>query len=261
MSATFDLFVPTRKRPRNVDRLLGTIEETASDPSRIKCYFRVDSDDSDTLALIPSLRARHPALTIHFIVGERLPLAWHYTGMANLTHGDILWSGGDDIAFRTKGWDDEIEAEFAKVPDRIVLVYGNDCLQEHRLATHPFISRESFNVLGYFYPNTGEISVTDVWLHHAYQTIGRIVYRPDIITEHIHWLRRDADGNRLADYDQTYAGQYEKNYPEVMAVLQANQDRLVRGINVLLQAIGNEQRVFAKYPVKSPDDQVLTPNG
>jgi len=246
----FDLFIPTRQRPLNVDRLLGSVEDTAADPSRVRCYFRVDTDDAQTQGAIASLRSRHPSLTVKFIVGERLPLAWYYTGMANMTDGDILWSGGDDIVFRTPNWDTMIEEEFAKVPDRILLVYGNDCLQQHRLATHPFISRESFKALGYFFPNTGQISVTDLWLHHAYQVIGRLKYRPDIVTEHVHWLRMDGEGKRLADYDMTYAGQYEKNLPEVLATLQAHQDLLVRGINTLLAATGNPARVHAINPAK-----------
>lgn len=259
MIARLDLFVPTRARPLNVDRLLASIEETAARPERVRCFFRVDSDDTATQEASESLRARHPKVRVQFIVGERVPLAWMYTQMAKMTDGDILWSGGDDIVFRTPGWDDEIVSEFNQVPDRILLVYGNDCLQEHRLATHPFISRKSFDVLGYFFPNTGQISVTDLWLHEAYRAIGRLKYRPDIVTEHMHWLRRDKEGNHLAEYDLTYAGQYEKNMPEVMATLQSHQDYLFQGMNALARAIGSASVITPRYP--APKETLMPSKG
>lgn len=245
---TFDLLVPTRARPRNVHRLLESIENTAAAPDAITVYFYVDDDDELTQQHIDGIRKAHSEIPMHFAVGPRIVLSQMYTGMANESKGEILWSGGDDIVFRTPEWDRLVAEEFADFPDRILLVYGNDCLQQHRLATHPFISRQGLDVLGYFYPNTGDIAVTDLWLHHAYEVIGRLRYCPDIITEHMHWLRRDADGNRLAKYDAVYAQQYEKNFPEVMATLQSYQDRLVAGINALLAATGNENRVEAIFP-------------
>lgn len=243
----FDLFIPTRCRPLNVHRLLESIEDTAAHPDRITAYFYVDDDDDVMLRHIDGIREAH-GIKMHFAIGPQIVLSQTYTGMAAASTGDILWSGGDDIVFRTPGWDDMIAEEFEKVPDRILLVYGNDCLQEHRLATHPFISRKGMDVLGYFYPATGEIAVTDLWLHHAYETIGRLCYRPDIITEHMHWLRMDAEGNRLAAYDAVYANQYEKNLPEVMATLQTYQDLLVRGIRDLARAIGSDAEIHARHP-------------
>ncbi len=245
---TFDLFIPTRQRPRNVHRLLESIEDTAAHPEAITAYFYVDDDDDVMPSYMDGIREAHPAIKMRFAVGPRIVLSQMYTGMAAASTGDILWSGGDDIVFRTPGWDTMIAEEFEKVPDRILLVYGNDCLQEHRLATHPFISRTGMDVLGYFYPATGEIAVTDLWLHHAYETIGRLCYRPDIITEHMHWLRVDAEGNRLAEYDAVYANQYERNFPEVMATLQTYQDLLVRGIKDLARAIGSDAEIHARHP-------------
>jgi len=245
---TFDLFVPTRCRPRNVHRLLESVEDTATHLDRVTAYFYVDDDDEVMPSYMDGIREGHPGIEMHFAVGPRIVLSQTYTGMAAASHGDILWSGGDDIVFRTAGWDEAIAAEFAGVPDGILLVYGNDRLQEHRLATHPFISRKGMDVVGYFYPATGPIAVTDVWLHQAYKTIGRLRYRPDIITEHLHWLRRDAEGEPLAEYDAVYANQYQNNLPEVMATLQSHQDLLVRGIGALAKAIGSDAVITARHP-------------
>ncbi|MBE3088611.1 MAG: hypothetical protein IMZ71_05815, partial [Chloroflexi bacterium] len=114
MPQRFDLLIPTRARPLNLHRMLASIEDTADDPGRITVFFYVDDDDEVTQHHIPGLREHHPKLQLHFAVGPRIVLSKMYTGMAgdSRSTGDILWSGGDDIVFRTKGWDTLIAAEF-----------------------------------------------------------------------------------------------------------------------------------------------------
>jgi hypothetical protein len=234
---TFDLLVPTRGRPANMRRLAESIAATAIHPERVALWFYIDSDDFESIAVLPEMRTDFPAIRIEHVQSLRLPLVDCYNILSGYAGDGILWSGGDDIVFRTQSWDVLVEAEFVTRPDKLVLVYGDDGLQPEQPATHPFVSRESVNTLGYFYPEVPEgVNLTDVWLHSLYASVGRLVYRPDISTDHLHWLRG------LAQRDATYDGEYTNNFPRVMEAMRRNTPKLARDGHKLKAAILRERR-------------------
>lgn len=218
----FDLFIPTRKRPSNVHRLLKSIAETASHPERLTTWLYIDDDDTETQEAVPSFRVECPTIRLQCCCGPRLTLANTYNVLYTHSGASLMFSGADDIVFKTPGWDEMVEAEYDATPDDILLVYGDDCLQREKLCTHPFISRRGAEVAGYFYPVTDGVSLTDIWVYYLYRNIGRLKYCPDIVIEHLHWLRQKAP------YDETYASQYEHNLPIVMSSLQQYADTLIR---------------------------------
>lgn len=208
---TFNLFVPTRGRPNNVDRLLRSLRDTTADAKSLNVCFYVDADDDKTQALIAQYKQEYNDLGARFAVGPRITLSDCYNALfAHTEFGDILWSGGDDIVFQTQGWDDLVRAEFEKFPDKILLVYGDDCYQHERIATHPFMSRTGCAVVGYFFPVIDGLSPTDIWVHRMYEAIGRLKYLPGLVTEHMHPFRHKAP------MDQTYLDQFGHNLQYVM---------------------------------------------
>lgn len=208
---TFNLFVPTRGRPANVGRLLASIRTTAAHPDRLNVSFYVDDDDAAMLPAIQGYKAEYADLGVQFAVGPRVLLSDCYNALfAKTEFGDILWSGGDDIIFRTEGWDQVVADRFALAEDEILLVYGDDYLQHERLATHPFLSRTGVSVVGYFFPVIDGLSPTDIWVHRMYEAVGRLVYEPGVVTEHMHPFRNKAP------MDQTYQDQFAHNLKHVM---------------------------------------------
>ena len=193
----------------------------------------IDEDDSETQEAIDGLRKDFPDLRILCCCGTKVLLAQTYNILYMHSGASIMFSGADDIVFRTQGWDDEIRREFASVPDQILLVYGDDCLQREKLCTHPFISRRAAEVCGYFYPNIEGVSLTDIWLFLMYKNIDRLKYRADMVIEHMHWTRN------LASYDETYAQQHEGNLPYVMAATQQYVDVLTRDTRRLGRQLGD----------------------
>ena len=91
-----------------------------------------------------------------------------------------------------------MRAEFDKVPDRIVMAFGDDTIQSGKLATLPFVSRISTDVLGYWLPPYFKFLYVDTWLDDIYAKIGRRVYVPEAVIEHQHF---STDSSR---WDQTY---------------------------------------------------------
>lgn len=221
-----ELLIPTRGRPDNVWRLLRSVCATRAKPELVTAHLWIDDDDEATLSIEPELSKAG----VHVHVGPRGTLTDAYNKLAEKSSGSILFSGADDIVFRTPGWDEQVRAQFAEDP--FCLVYGDDCLQHEKLCTHPFVSRRAVEALGYFYPDTGGVNVTDVWLFLIYRELRRLRYLPNVVIEHLHFLRG------LAEYDETYKQQYEGNFPKVMATLARFRPKLVADIQKLRQAIG-----------------------
>jgi len=78
--------------------------------------------------------------------------------------------------------------EFAAQEDGILAIYGDDLMQGEQLCSHPFIGGAAIRAAETMYPLLGMLSLRDLWVYVVYKTLGRLKYRPDIVTEHMHWL-------------------------------------------------------------------------
>lgn len=120
------------------------------------------------------------------IIGPRTLLSACWNECADVAAGDILMHCGDDIRFRTDGWDALVADAFARWPDRLVFVHGRDGIHDDRLGTHGFVHRRWVDVVGYFVPPLFSSDYNDTWLNEVADLIGRRIYLPDVYTEHLH---------------------------------------------------------------------------
>jgi hypothetical protein len=162
-------------------RLVESIQTTSTTPVEVVFYLDLDDPDSCQTAVELGM-----AGTVKHVIGERIVLSNMWNVAAAQASGDILMMCGDDIAFRTPGWDVRVAEAFEQVPDRIALVFGNDLIQHEHHATHPFIHRRWYEAVGYLVPNGFSCDWCDTWLNEVAVELGRRVYLPDVITEHIH---------------------------------------------------------------------------
>lgn len=169
---------PTRQRPDSVKRLLDSIAMTAA-TTKVEVVFRTDDDSPLDMNLAQSSR-------ITEVRGPRITLSQMWNEAYAASRGEIVMQCGDDIVFRTHGWDERVRQEFAAVPDHIALVYGNDLLQGANLATHGFVHHTWVDTLGYFTPPYFSCDYGDAWLHDIAARVGRLRYMPDVVTEHMH---------------------------------------------------------------------------
>jgi hypothetical protein len=106
---------------------------------------------------------------------------------------------GDDIVFRTPGWDMLVREAFASSQDKILLVHGDDCSPNtDALATHGFLHRTWVETVGYFVPPYFSSDWNDVWLTEVADQIGRRVKIP-IVTEHLHYAFGKAERDQNTD--------------------------------------------------------------
>lgn len=191
------ILCPTRARPENVKRLVASIAETSTVQPEV--VFYVDDDDASFPAAL-----EYPDTKL--MRGPRLTLSDCWNKLAQIATGEILMQAGDDIVFRTKGWDDQVRRAFAAFEDRLIFLHGDDKAYGAAFGTHGFLHRAWIEATGYFCPPYFSADCADTWLNEVANQIGRRVAL-NFVTEHLHPYRNQAG------WDQTYedAEQHRKS--------------------------------------------------
>lgn len=131
------------------------------------------------------------------VSGPRIVLSQMWNECYARSSGDICMHAGDDIVFRTKGWDTIVREAIEKYEDRIAFVFGDDGHFGASFGTHGFIHRLWAETVGYFVPPYFVSDWNDQWLNDVARAIGRHVYVP-ILTEHLHYVFGKSE------FDSTY---------------------------------------------------------
>jgi glycosyltransferase involved in cell wall biosynthesis len=177
------ILLPTRRRPDNLKRLIESLNYTTSDKDTVELVIRYDADDELTRAALSELDWQR--LTV-----QQLPKPEQYGSLWNEAYasatGEIIMICGDDIIFRTHGWNKIVEHEMSRWPDGVVIVFGQDGIQDWNIATHPFIHRKWIETVGYIGGSKKFNLHIDEWFNNISDNIGRRVYQPQIFTEHMH---------------------------------------------------------------------------
>jgi hypothetical protein len=176
---------PTRGRPNNIVRFIKSSISTCSDPSNLHLYFYVDEDDSITINNISNIKNQFP-IDINFTIGERTKMSNMFNILGNQAKDGIIFWCGDDIIMETENWDIEIQNQFNKFSDKILLVYGDDCNQHEALATHFFIHKNWIKVLGYIVPDLFTGDWVDTWIMDIANKPNRRIYLSHVKTNHLH---------------------------------------------------------------------------
>lgn len=186
------ILVPSRGRPQRAAEMVASVKATAAGLAKVVVY--VDDDD----ATQPEYVLR---LGQHVLTGPRLG----YTRTLNILaemywdHDTILGAFGDDVLFRSEGWDEVVERTLA-TPG---LAYGNDLIHGENHPSAVFMSSIIARHLGWLaMPGTSH-----QWADDAWKTLGQrtktLRYMPDVVVEHMH------PGVGKADWDDTYRSVFE----------------------------------------------------
>lgn len=178
---TISVLLPTRKRREMFLRMYTSAMSLANHPGRVEVVYYVDDDDNsyEGLNLYNTTR----------VTGPRVVLSEMWNACYEAAQGDIFMHCGDDIVFRTEGWDDVVRATFDEYPDGIAFVYGEDGNGEsgrNQFGTHGFIHRNWVNTVGYFVPPYFVSDYNDTFLNDVAKKINRHRHI-DILTEHMHY--------------------------------------------------------------------------
>ena len=186
------ILTPTRLRPENVKRLVSSARLSAISPELLEFVFYVDNDDTSfPREIIDS--------GILVVDGPKIHMSLMQNVMYTKCHGEIIMYSGDDLVFKTFGWDEVVRLKFNGVKDGVLLVHANDLAHGAKIATHGFLHRNWINAVGSWVA-AGRGSLFDLWLTEVARKIGRICYLEDVEIIHLHYRQ----GSGLAEFDQTY---------------------------------------------------------
>lgn len=175
------ILLPTRERPQALLDMYNSAMELAENPKDVEVVVYIDEDDNSYKDI------NKPRLIK--IGGERKTISKCWNDCWKAAKGEIYMHCGDDIRFRTQGWDNIVRREFEKYPDRIIFIYGDDGLTEqsgYEFGTHGFIHKNWADTVGYFVPPYYESDYNDTHLNDVAKELKRHVRIP-IMTEHMHF--------------------------------------------------------------------------
>jgi hypothetical protein len=114
---------------------------------------------------------------------------------------DILGAFGDDVLFRTEGWDDVVRRTLA-TPG---FAYGDDLVHGKNHPTAVFVSREIVDALGWLaLPATKHQWADDGWKRLGLET-GTLRFMEGVVFEHMH------PAVHKAEWDATYEGVFDSD--------------------------------------------------
>lgn len=127
-----------------------------------------------------------PAAMISRMTAARVIPALNMRAMQYCDAYSSIMHFGDDQWIRTKDWDKMMLDKMDAIGGQGVL-YPDDLLQREHLATAACISSEIIKALGYFgLPCVKHMYAEGAWMMVG-RAIGKLVYMPNIIIEHMHY--------------------------------------------------------------------------
>lgn len=191
------LIVPTRKRPKACHELLDAFNATAHNADIL---FGIDDDDKSEYTQQVLEKAS---------INPRLRMGGTLNLLAKQHANDYQFIAfmGDDHRPRTAGWD-QILAD--SLGERSGVAYGDDLLQGSNLPTAVLLSADIVRRIGYMVPPTLIHMYMDNFWKDFGAKLGNLVYRPDVVIEHLHYLAGKAI-NDLQYQEVNNAAVYEKD--------------------------------------------------
>jgi hypothetical protein len=176
------VIVPSRGRPKNVERLIKGWYDTRANAHLL---IALDDDDPEMGAYQRVLRSNvKPFLGVIVEPRRGLGPRLNHVAVSQAQRWTHLGFMGDDHLPRTNFWDVQAQSELCDM--RSSIAYGNDLFQGPRLPTAVFMTSDIVRTLGYMCPpELIHMYLDNAWLAWG-KSIDRIRYLPDVIIEHLH---------------------------------------------------------------------------
>lgn len=187
------VLVPSRGRPGRAHAMYRSAIDNALGTDRgVEVVVIVDADD-------PSLPEYvNAGLPLHCLP-ERVGYTASLNVVAAEVSADIFGAFGDDVLFRTRGWDQIVERTL-QTPG---IAYGDDLIHGRSHPSAVFMSAEIVTALGWLaLPATTHQWADDGWKRLGQET-GLLRFMPDVVVEHMH------PAVQKAEWDATYESVFD----------------------------------------------------
>lgn len=227
----FDLtvYVPTKGRPSNADRLQEQFYKTVTLNSRVVFIL---SNNDDKIDLYKNL---HYTITVApDKPGFVSPLNLGYLHDRKLVYSYALGFMGDDHFPRTHGWDEKVISCLKEMGSGFV--YGNDKFQGEKIPTQIMMTSDIPLFLGFMtLPQLKHLYADNFWKDFG-SNLNRIKYLPDVIIEHLH----PAAGKAKHDEGYAFSGDYnldQEDKKAYLSYLEHDLEHDVRNVSAALRRI------------------------
>jgi glycosyltransferase involved in cell wall biosynthesis len=198
------IIVPTRQRPDDVQRLLGSIVETATNPGRIEVVLYVDDDDPT------ADRIEYDALPVRKARGPRSTMGSMLRSAIGLSTGEHIMLTNDDAAFRTSGWDTEVMTCLRRFADGVCLIWCNDLFRRDAIPNFPIFSRRLYEMVPMLIPDDYVRDYVDTHLLDIFHQLARAgcerrVYLDNVVLEHLHVEAGKAQADEVSAKSRGFA--------------------------------------------------------
>jgi hypothetical protein len=178
------MILPTRERPALARRMLDSVFATADHPAGLEVVLYVDRDDTLSHGI------DHAGLKLVRLLGPRAKMGAMTQACYAASHGRVIMLVNDDQVFRTAGWDTEILTTFARFPDDVALLWGNDLCRGASFPTHPVLSRTVCEIMGGVCPRAYRRDYIDTHIYDVFCTLrrlghDRLIHLSHVVFEHL----------------------------------------------------------------------------
>lgn len=186
--ADLAVIVPSRGRPGQLVEMATAAWDFAERaiPHQIRIVAGVDEDDPERGEY---LQHKPPFLDVR--IGPRRSLSGWTNHLAHEVLAErnpprYLASLGDDHRPRTPGWDRRLIAAIESLGGAPGIAYGNDLYQGPALPTAWVVSADLVRAVGWMMLPACQHMYVDNAVLALGQALGRILYCPDVVIEHLH---------------------------------------------------------------------------
>jgi hypothetical protein len=183
------LLIPTLKRPLGMEKFATSVDSKTIYPNNIEIIFGIHEDDTESIEKAKELNSKCKISIRGELIDRyrdgKVHLAFLWNQIYNRSKYTILGYFGDDVIFHTPGWDDEVRKEFSI--DKTIMVACNDVhVQKGKTATLFFTHKTVHEKAGFYLYMKLRRWYIDTYWDAVFRIAGKLHYREDIITEHLH---------------------------------------------------------------------------
>jgi hypothetical protein len=209
--------VPTRSRPIPLIETITSILSTSCGYADVLVVC--DPDDPLRLGI------QWPRVST-LVLERRGPMLHGLNAavLSRLSRYSVFGYCGDDGIYETMGWDLRV---WHVLRHGVGIAYGDDKIQSQNLPTHPWISREIIEALGFVTPSCLSHYYIDNYLKGLGLSLGRLHYLPDIVTRHRHHsVAGGLSYDTLYQSEEIYYAHDKANFEAYSSSRKLNRDAL-----------------------------------
>lgn len=230
MNDIISVLIPTRGRPGRLRDAVQSALDTAARPQSVEVLARVDSQDP----ALAEYFAGSDASCRTFIVADCPTYGQGIEFLREHAAGDILLAGGDDVLFRTDGWDEKVRHAFASCPDGLMVAYANNG-RDREKCEHFFTTSRWISLLGYMVRTEFRHFCVDQWVEEMAKDVHRLVFLRDVVIEHMHRKyskAADDDTYRMVRGDTKTSEADNALYAELAGIRAGDIERLRKAVEL-----------------------------